>query len=255
VNQRTDIQRQSTVRSPISGRVGQRNVEVGMRVDPSTPLFVLGRLDEMRVEVPVAQEILTRLRVGQRVEIRAGDGAEPVTAEVSRISPFLEPGSFSAEVEIDVPNDGALVPGMFVPVDFFYGETAQATLVPASAIYEDPRSGQRGVYVVEDAARVDDDGGRLSATPANTTFREVRVMADGQQLVSVEGVQPGQWVVVIGQHLLAEQGQDGRAQARVRAVPWDEILSLQQLQREDMLLEFMERQRRLSQDADAAGGH
>jgi RND family efflux transporter MFP subunit len=253
VSERADIQRQAVVRSPISGRVGQRNVEVGMRVDPSTPLFVVGRLDEMRVDVPVTQEILTDLQVGQRVEIRPG-GTEPIPAEISRISPFLEPGSFSAEIEIDVPNDGSLVPGMFVAVDLFYGESRPATLVPTSALYVDPQTGEQGVFVVNDVARVDDDGGQLSSEPAAFTFQPVEVFADGQQTAGVDGVNEGQWVVVIGQHLLAEQGADGTAQARVRAAPWDEILALQSLQREDMLLQFMERQRQLSRTTETTGG-
>jgi multidrug efflux pump subunit AcrA (membrane-fusion protein) len=51
VAERADAHRQMLVRSPIAGRVGQRNAEVGMRVDEQTALFTVGRLEQVRVEV------------------------------------------------------------------------------------------------------------------------------------------------------------------------------------------------------------
>jgi RND family efflux transporter MFP subunit len=250
VIQRSELQRQTVVRAPISGRVGQRNVEVGMRVDPQTQLFVVGRLDRMRVEAPVTQEILTHLREGQRVELRPGANGEPIVSKVSRISPFLEPGSFSAEVEIDVPNEGRLVPGMFVTVDIHYGESQQATLVPISAIYEDPVTGERGVYVMDESALAAARPGELTEEPLPIPFRTVDIIAAGPQTAGVGGVEPGEWVVVVGQHLLAPQSGEETPRARVRPSDWDRIVRLQSLQREDLLREVMERQRR----AARAGG-
>lgn len=245
-----DVQAQTTVRAPISGRVGQRNVEVGMQVDTQTPLFVIGRLENMRVEVPVTQDMLPRIQRGQRVELRTGSGAPPIEATVSRISPFLEPGSFSAEVEIDVPNAaGALAPGMFVTVDIYYAESQQATLVPAAALHEDAASGEQGVFVVAVPAGwspAADQGkpGAPLGDPVPVTFRAVDVIAEAAQTVGVEGVRPGELVVVIGQHLLATTRREGAAQARVRTMSWERILEMQQLQHEDLLRDFLERQRR-----------
>jgi hypothetical protein len=70
----------------------------------------------------------------------------------------------------------------------------------------------------------------------------VKTIAEGAQIVGVGGVQPGEWVVVVGQHLLGRQ-QEGRS-ARARAIEWDRVLELQQLQREDLLRDFLERQQR-----------
>ena len=244
VAEQAEVAAQRIIRAPITGRVGQRNVEVGMRVDAQTPLFIIGRLDNMRVEVPVAQDIVARIREGQRVDITAGSRGEPITASVSRISPFLQAGSFSAEVEVDVPNEaGALVPGMFVTVDIFYGESSPTTLVPTSALYDHPGTGEQGVYVASDApGPVGTSGGEQTrGPPVGVQFRQVEVVAASAQTVGVSGVRPGEWVVVVGQHLLPGE-QD--PQARLRAIEWDRILELQQLQRQDLLREFMERQQR-----------
>jgi RND family efflux transporter MFP subunit len=257
VSELREVQAQSIVRAPITGRVGQRNVEVGMRVDTQTPLFVIGRLENMRIEVPVTQDVLTRVKPAQRVELRVGNRAQqPIEAAVSRVSPFLAPGSFSAEVEVDVPNDaGALVPGMFVTVDIFYGESEPATLIPTSALYENPATGERGVYVTARPpppapAATGTGGSAARPAPMPVPFRPLEVVAEAAQTIGVTGLKPGEWVVVVGQHLLATQGGEAVPQARVRAMPWDQIMEMQQLQRDDLLREFMERQQR----GAAAGG-
>jgi HlyD family secretion protein len=69
----------------------------------------------------------------------------------------------------------------------------------------------------------------------------VDVVAEAAQTVGVGGVAAGEWVVVVGQHLLAAEPEP---EARPRAIEWDRILELQQLQRQDLLREFMERQQR-----------
>jgi RND family efflux transporter MFP subunit len=246
-----DVQAQTLVRAPITRRVGQRNVEVGMRVDAQTPLFIIGRLQNMRVEAPVAQDVLPRIRKGQRVELRVSEKSpQAIEARVSRISPFLAPGSFSAEVEIDVPNDvGALAPGMFVTVDIFYGASEPATLVPASALYENPATGERGVFVTAEppppAPAADAAGaGTAQAAPIGVPFRRVTVIAEAAHETGVEGLKSGEWVVVIGQHLLAAQPADASPRARVSVMDWDRIMELQQLQRHDLLRQFMDRQQR-----------
>jgi HlyD family secretion protein len=244
-SEQRELQSQTVVRAPINGRVGARNAEVGMRVDAQTPLFTIGRLDEMRVEVPVAQEIVSRLRPGQRAELRVGETGQPIAATVSRISPFLDPGSFSAEVEIDVPDgETSLISGMFVTVDVYYGEGAPTTLVPASALYEDPAGGERGVFVAATPPVQPPPDNLQDVEPSAIQFRPVRVGAEAGQTVGVEGVRPGEWVVVVGQHLLAEQTSEGVAQGRARPLSWEQVLALQQLQREDLLNEFLDRQRR-----------
>jgi RND family efflux transporter MFP subunit len=242
VAERSALERQTIVRAPIAGRVGQRNAEAGMLVDTQTQLFVIGQLDRMRVEVPVAQDVLGHLRPGQRVEIITRAGQAPTIAEISRISPFLSPGALSGEVEIDVSNTGGLVPGMFVTVDVYYGESDTVTLVPTSAVYEDPLTGSVGVFVAAQGPdRLNASVGTSSDDPVAVPFRPVDVVASGRQAVGVSGIEPGEWVVVVGQHLLEPTG---TPEARMRPVSWDHILTLQGLQREDLLRQFMEKQQR-----------
>ena len=53
----------------------------------------------------------------------------------------------------------------------------------------------------------------------------------------IVGVDPGQWVVTLGQNLLGGETAD----ARVRPVEWGWVEKLQTLQREDLMQEVIER--------------
>jgi len=255
LEERETALRQTVVRAPISGYVGQRNVEVGQRVGPDTRLYVMGDLDVVKVNVQVTDRMFGRIRPGQTARIRVPQEDTVLTASVTRMSPFLSEESYSAEAEIEVPNENRLLnPGMFVEVDVAYGESERATIVPLSALYEDPASNTRGVFVaptlgteipVEEPDSFDEDNPPPLTPPTPTTFREVEVLAEGEQTAGVRGVEPGDLVVTVGQNLL-DNDTGGRVDARVRPLPWSRLLALQRLQDTDLLNRVLDRQQRLA---------
>ncbi len=235
------------VRSPVAGRIGRSRVEVGLLVSPGTLLFQVGSLDRVIVEIPLTESMLDDLRPGQTALLSPDDSKDPVRATLTRISPFLEGESFSTVGEIDVENtDGRFHPGMFVTVDVLYGETEQATLVPGSALWDDPQTGTLGIFVL------DTTDGEPAAELGERTFgvelRQVRVLAEGRSTIGVTGIEEGEWVVTVGQNLLAA---DDRGTARARAGSWERIERLQALQREDLLNGFLDKQRRLAEQLGA----
>jgi RND family efflux transporter MFP subunit len=249
VNQRQDELGKAVVRAPISGTVGQRNAEIGMQASANTQLFLIGDLSRLKVQIVLTESMLNRINVGQtaRILVENSDGEQQaINAEVSRISPFLNEVTRSTEAEIDVSNESDLLrPGMFVPVDVLFGESEQATLIPVSALYTDPTTGVEGVYIatsldseikpVSDTSGNSEGLGAMTA-PTPVQFKNVRVLAQGRMELGVSGIENGQWIVTVGQDLLSE----GRTQARVRAMSWDRIFQLQNLQREDLLREIMQ---------------
>jgi RND family efflux transporter MFP subunit len=263
VEERRSALAKTVVRAPVGGSIGERRAEVGMMVDPSTVLFVVGNLEELIIEVDLTEAMLVRVEVGLPVEIEGRAATRrPIRAELSRISPFLAAESFTTVGEIDVDNrEGWLQPGMFVNVRVLVGQSQQVTLVPVSALWENPATGEPSVYVV------DQDSG-LQATIADSTqgpqetrsvsFRRVEVLAEGRGAAGVAGIEEGAWVVTLGQHLLSSElrttaevdepaaGAAGRSravQARVRPISWQRVLELQNLQDEDLLEGFLAKQR------------
>ncbi|MDX1383265.1 MAG: efflux RND transporter periplasmic adaptor subunit [Thermoanaerobaculia bacterium] len=231
------------IRAPVSGRVGRRNAEVGMLVGQGNVLFVIGSLDNLRVEIPLTEAMLGYVRESQPVEVSAlALGERVIPATLSRISPFLSENSFSTIGEIDLRNAGEpLRPGMFVTVDILYGESEQATLVPSSAIWEDPRTGVQGVFVALEAsaASLAEASDPQAAEPVEVRFRPVEIVAEGRSAVGLRGLEEGDWAITGGKHLLRS---DAPSMARVYATTWERIVGLQSLQREDLVRDFLRRQ-------------
>ncbi len=258
VEERRSALDKTVVRAPLAGRVGDRTAEVGMLVDPSTVLFVAGDLDTLIVEVHLTEAMLARgVKPGLPVVIEArGQGKDPLRAELSRISPFLAEQSFTALGEIDVANrDGRLQPGMFTTVRILVGESRQATLVPVTALWEDPVTGQRGVFLVEEAAGLETPEEATTDSPEEpraVSFQRVGVLAEGRGAAGVTEIDEGAWVVTVGQNLLggelqaAERSEEGPTVARVRPVPWKRVLALQDLQDDDLLEGFLDKQRKVA---------
>jgi multidrug efflux pump subunit AcrA (membrane-fusion protein) len=220
-------------------------------------LFTLGQLENVRVEVILTDRMLNYIEEGMRAEISTPVMFDrPMAASVSRISPFLNPVSHSTEAEIDLPNpDETLKSGMFVTVDIYYGESENATLIPLSALYENPESGITGVYTNqspinrETSGQMNADEGARLTNPVSFKFMAVDIIARGRMEAGIRGVDPGDWVISLGQNLLG--GQPG--EARVRPVKWDWVNKLQNLQREDLMEEVVKRQKVIEVDTSTAG--
>jgi RND family efflux transporter MFP subunit len=255
MDERKETLSQTVIRSPITGRVGNRNAEVGMLVNSNTRLFILGQLDSVRVGVILTDRMLNYIEKGQRTAIYLENAPlGTISAPLSRISPFLHPVTHSTEAQIDLPNpSGQLMSGMFVTVDIFYGESEQATLVPLSSLYENPVSGETGVYISKESlnkepvSTADARTGAGLSDPVTIIFVPVDIIAKGRMEAGIRGVESGDWVVTIGQDLIA--GDSSRA--RVRKVDWAWVEHLQQLQRQDLLQEIMMKQQSATEDTMA----
>jgi HlyD family secretion protein len=235
---------ETIVRAPVSGVVGGRNAELGQITSSNTALFVIGDTEDMLVEITLTQRMLGYIRAGTTVNI-VNDASpdEVIEARIARISPFLHPVTRTTRAEIEVArSEDVLRPGMFVTVDVLYGETEVAPIIPNSAIYRHPRDGRTGVYAVslEDAApdreRPSDDplseGPLQPVGPVPVRFVPVELVARGRLTTAVRGVEPGEWVVTLGHHLLESSG---TGQALIQPTPWDHIIRLQQMQTRDLL--------------------
>jgi len=252
LDERRELLGQTTVRAPISGRVGNRRAEVGMLVNSNMRLFTLGQMDSMRIEIILTDKMINYIEKGQRAEIDPGGSpVEVLSAPLTRISPFLHPVTHTTVAEIDLANrDGKLLSGMFVTVDVFYGESEEATLVPLSALYDNPNTGETGVYVSQQAlnrepvGRTGDGQTGALSDPVKFNFVPVDIIAKGRMEAGIRGVDRDMWVVTLGQDLLG----GGTNTARVRTVEWAWVEELQQLQREDLLEEIMQKQQAAGRD-------
>jgi hypothetical protein len=101
---------------------------------------------------------------------------------------------------------------------------------------------------MEEPEYYDAENPPLLSEPTPMAFRQVEVLARGRGLAGVSGVRPGDWVVTVGQNLLSSPTQ-GQMQARARPVSWERIAALQNMQDQDLLRQFMEKQQRMAREA------
>lgn len=245
LGERQDELNRTIIRSPITGVVGGRNAEIGMQANNNTLLFTVGDIQNSKVIVSLTESMVRNIDIGQTAVVFSETiGDTLLYGEVSRISPFLSQGSFSTQGEIEIANDeGLLMPGMFVTVDILYGESEQATIVPISAIYQHPRTGEQGIYIapffgteMEPITDVDSDNPPPLSDPTELEFRRVQVVAKGRETVGVVGVNSGDWIVTVGQSLMVGSN-DNRV--RIRAASWDRIITMQRTQPQDLLDRIM----------------
>jgi len=228
----------TTVTAPVSGQVGQRNAERGQIVNSNSRLYLLGDMDQVRVEISLTERMLNYINQGMPVNIYSDYWPSIVLqSDISRISPFLDPSTLRTQAYVDMTNpNGLMRSGMFVTVDVLYGETEQAVVVPNSVLYRNPRTGAQGVYVVDTdgvdlTAPVETlEGSPQLSQPLPVRFVPVQVTAGGRMASGVTGINDGDWVVSVGQNLLT----GNVSQTRVRPMEWDRMLQLQRMQSRDL---------------------
>ncbi|HEU0273806.1 MAG TPA: efflux RND transporter periplasmic adaptor subunit [Candidatus Udaeobacter sp.] len=184
------------IKSPINGRVGLRNVDVGNLVGPSTaPLVTILGLDPIYTDFTVAENDLPLVRKylgGSNVKVQTylPDGSiTPRTGDLYFIDNAVQPGSGTVKARGVTPNpDRALWPSEFVRVRFILDTLKNATLVPSQAV----QVSQSGPFV-------------FVVKPDNTV--DLRPVKPGQRqegdLTVIDGVKPDETVVVTGQLALS----------------------------------------------------
>src|SRR5436309_8364771 len=185
------------IKSPINGRIGMRNVDVGNLVGPSTPALVtIQGLDPIYTDFTVAENDLPLVRKylggpNVKVETYLADGSiTPRVGELYFIDNAVQPGSGTVKVRGVTPNaNRALWPSEFVLVRFILDMLKNATPVPSQAV----QVSQSGpfVFVVKPDNTVD-------LRPVKPGQRQ-----DGDLVVVESGVKPDETVVVTGQLALS----------------------------------------------------
>jgi HlyD family secretion protein len=240
----------TTVRAPTSGTIGLRNAERGQIANQNTRLFLIGDLTQMQVEILLTERNLTYIRQGMAVNLYSDSWPDlMISADIARLSPFLDSSTLRTQAYIDVSNhDNLMRPGMFVTVDVLYGQSEEAVLIPNSAIYRHPRTGVEGIFVMQPPAgdefrpQAEVDGAPALTPSLPVSFVPVDIIASGRMASGVRGIKAGDWVVTVGQNLLT----GNTTEARARLVDWQRMMDLQRMQSRD-LFEIIDAARREAQ--------
>jgi RND family efflux transporter MFP subunit len=189
----------SEIRAMIDGVVTQRVVSPGQLVNPGQAILRIAQVSPIRLQANVAESDLGLIRAGSRVVVRtqvAGD--KPVVAQVTSITPSVDPVARTGVVEAIVPNrDGRFMPGQFVTMDISTSRSQEALTVPAIAVRTRTPAGA-GVVAGGTASYVwvaePQSGGDYTVRMAEVETG----VSNGANVEIVSGLKQGQKVVVTG---------------------------------------------------------
>lgn len=182
---------QASIYSPLDGVVGARYLDPGALVSPSVPIVSVLDLARVKTVVPVPERTLEAVTVGLPSEIIVDAfPTQLYRGQVTRISPFLNPQTRSADVEIEIPNPGEMLkPGMFARVKIEVHFLQKALSIPRSGLLQ--RGAEKGVYVIDDQMR--------------TVFRPVQIgRIQGNFVEILEGLEPAMEIITTGAQNLNE---------------------------------------------------
>ena len=178
------------IRAPFAGYVGIRRVSPGDYVQPGQDLVNLEDLLTLKIDFKVPETFLTRLSIGQRIEIITdADPTHPCTGDIYVLDPRVDSSSRAVRVRARVPNAGGrLRPGLFANINLILSEQANALLVPEEAVV--PQRDKSFVY------RVQDDLARW--TEVGLGMRQ-----DGFVQV-LQGLHEGDHIIRVGHHKIKD---------------------------------------------------
>jgi len=173
------------VRAPFGGRVTTRQVELGATVQAGASLVGLADIDPMEVELFLPERVVTRLEVGQPVEIRPDVAPDQtLVGEVARIAPIVDATTSTVKVTLRVTDAG---------------DKARSGSFVRCAVTTDVR---HGVVAVPKKALVAEAGATYLFVAEADSVRRVEIETgyhDRERIQILEGIADGDDVVVVGQ--------------------------------------------------------
>lgn len=186
----------AAVRSPLSGTVLRRLVDVGDYAESGDELLQVGELTPLEVTIDISDRDLSQVRVGQPVTVRLDAfPGEDFAGQVTRIAPVADAASRLIPVEIQIPNQSqAIGSGLLARVTLQSG-TDTTVAIPNRALEVAADSAQPTLFVVTPT-------GESEATVQRRTVTLGRQSQKQTEIVS--GLAPGEVVVVRSSGTLAE---------------------------------------------------
>ena len=195
----------TTVRSPISGYISERNVDIGTLVGPGGKSLLATIVKSDTVRVDFSMTALDYLRSKERnvnlghqdptrgwnpyiTVTLADDSVYPYEGLVDFAAPQVDPQTGTFSVRAEMPNpDHVLLPGQFTKVKLLLDVREGAVVVPSKAVIIE--KGGAFIYVI----RPDN--------VAERRFIELGPETDNMMIVE-RGLIPGERIVVEGYHKL-----------------------------------------------------
>lgn len=190
--------RDCAVTAPIDGIVYKRMIEPGVLVNPGVPAFTIADTSSVKVVFGAPDLMLSKLNTGRvlPVETEALPDAR-FPGRISRIAPAADPKTRVFDVELTIPNTRNLLkPGMIASVIIQNAKpVSPVPVVPLTAVVRsNDRPDGYATFVVQE------QNGKQIVRRRDVSLGE----AFGNRIGVIQGLRPGESVVVTGAMLIKD---------------------------------------------------
>ena len=149
------------ITAPFAGVITKRYADPGTLIQAgissstqTLPLVRLSQNDRLRLDIPISVSYVSRINVGDPVEIRVEALGKTFQGTIARSTRKVETATRTMDVEVDVPNpDLRLIPGMYASVVLRLEHREKTLAVPVEAVSRQKTS---TVFVVNPANKIEE---------------------------------------------------------------------------------------------------
>src|SRR4029077_17353975 len=136
------LHKYTTISAPFDGVVTKRYANAGSMIQAGTasqtqamPIVQLSQNNLLRLILPVPESAVSRVHVGEAVDVRVSSLARTFPGRVARVAGKIQQTTRTMDTEVDVPNPAlTLIPGMYAEVNLRVDERHNALAVPLDAV-------------------------------------------------------------------------------------------------------------------------
>jgi RND family efflux transporter MFP subunit len=180
------------IKSPISGIVSRKYIELGTMVSIGMPIYRIVDLSSLKIEVGISQDMVNYVKIGSQANIQISAlNNQNFKGKVRYISPQADEqtGTFKAEIHITNTQNMEIRAGMTASIDLVISNKDEQLSVPNYSLVT--KNGDQYVYIVKD------------------NFAELFIIETGQSIgyntIVNSGLTAGDTVVVVGMKNLGEK--------------------------------------------------
>ncbi len=173
----------TSIRTPISGKVTRKHVNVGDLATPGKPLVNIEDSSRLQVITDIPERFISKVRHGDHLAIEVPSAGIHLTGVVAEVAPTANPTTRTAPVKLDIPARPELYGGQFVRVALTTDQVKTLT-IPQKALL--PIGQIERVFVAKDGKA------QLRLVRSGKTYD------DSVEILS--GLDAGAHVIVTGQH-------------------------------------------------------
>jgi RND family efflux transporter MFP subunit len=154
------MQDYTQIMAPFTGVVTKRYADTGALIQAGTsggaePVVRFSQNDKLRAVFPVALSYVSRIKVGDPVEITIAAMDRTIHGTVARFTHKVETSTRTMDAEVDVPNpDLSIIPGIYAVATLKADQRKDTLVLPVEAVLRE--KGSASVYVINKDHKIEE---------------------------------------------------------------------------------------------------